>query len=132
MLALQIEGYSNRPAAQLGDIPIAAPRAGEVRVRVEAAALNPLAAVLVGSSPCKILREFPQHDKRGTSQEIAHRDGVVAPRSAWPGTSRLACVVIRHEPREKTNPLRKPIRILSSQAPNGPRNAFAPAIRRRS
>jgi hypothetical protein len=62
MLALQIEGYSNRLAAQLGDIPIAAPRAGDVRVRVEAAALSPLAPVLVGSSPCKTLREFPRDD----------------------------------------------------------------------
>jgi hypothetical protein len=89
MLALQIEGYSNRPAAQLGDIPIAAPRAGEVRVRVGAAALNPLAAVLVGSSPCKTLREFPQHDKRGKPKKQNDLSGDCPPRRS----GRAACVL---------------------------------------
>jgi len=42
MLALQIEGYSDQPRAKLIEIPERSPGAGEVRVRVTAAALNPL------------------------------------------------------------------------------------------
>jgi steroid delta-isomerase-like uncharacterized protein len=42
MLALQIEGYSEQPLANLIEIPERSPGTGEVRVRVTAAALNPL------------------------------------------------------------------------------------------
>lgn len=42
MLALQIEGYSDQPLAKLIEIPERSPGTGEVRVRVTAAALNPL------------------------------------------------------------------------------------------
>jgi NADPH:quinone reductase-like Zn-dependent oxidoreductase len=46
MRALQIAGYADQPIATLVDVPVAAPRPGEVRVRIEAAALNPLDAKL--------------------------------------------------------------------------------------
>jgi NADPH:quinone reductase-like Zn-dependent oxidoreductase len=46
MLALQIEGYSNQPLAKLIEMPKRSPGTGEVRVRVTAAALNPLDAKL--------------------------------------------------------------------------------------
>ena len=46
MLALQIEGYSSQPLAKLIEIPERSPGIGEVRVRVGAAALNPLDAKL--------------------------------------------------------------------------------------
>ena len=47
MLALQIEGYSGQPLAKLIEMPKRAPGTGEVRVRVTAAALNPLDAKLI-------------------------------------------------------------------------------------
>src|SRR5580704_14524448 len=42
MLALQIQGYSDQPLGKLIEIPERSPGTGEVRVRVTAAALNPL------------------------------------------------------------------------------------------
>ena len=42
MRALQIEGYSDQPLAKLIEMPERSPRTGEARVRVTAAALNPL------------------------------------------------------------------------------------------
>jgi NADPH:quinone reductase-like Zn-dependent oxidoreductase len=46
MRALQIEGYSDQPFAKLVERPKRSPGPGEVRVRVTAAALNPLDAKL--------------------------------------------------------------------------------------
>jgi NADPH:quinone reductase-like Zn-dependent oxidoreductase len=46
MLALQIEGYSDQALATLIEMPERSPGAGEVRVQVTAAALNPLDAKL--------------------------------------------------------------------------------------
>jgi NADPH:quinone reductase-like Zn-dependent oxidoreductase len=46
MQALQIEGYADQPLAKLVEMPERSPAPGEVRVRVTAAALNPLDAKL--------------------------------------------------------------------------------------
>jgi NADPH:quinone reductase-like Zn-dependent oxidoreductase len=46
MQALQIEGYADQPLAKLVEMPERSPARGEVRVRVTAAALNPLDAKL--------------------------------------------------------------------------------------
>lgn len=46
MRALLIDGYAPVPSAHLGEAPDAQPGPGEVRIRVEAAALNPLDAKL--------------------------------------------------------------------------------------
>jgi NADPH2:quinone reductase len=42
MRALQIDHYADHPTARLADAPVVAPGNGEVRVRIEAAGLNPL------------------------------------------------------------------------------------------
>jgi hypothetical protein len=54
MQALQIEGYADQPLAKLVEMPERSPAPGEVRVRVTAAALNPLDAKL--AHPHRLIR----------------------------------------------------------------------------